>query len=122
MVWAGKDLALGQIGGSNTFRLRSSVSMVPVGSGKIILFGFFLMQSMADNGPELAAMDIAQILCSGVLLMNASSTPWYRSYHMWERGSITGNCGLAIDQMLWASKFPNILPRMATAYCSDVSS
>jgi hypothetical protein len=96
MVWAGNGLVLGKIGGSNTFRLRSSVSMVPVGLGKIILFGFFLMQGMADNGPELAARDIAQILCSGVLLMNVSSIPWYQSYHLSERGSITGNCSLAI--------------------------
>jgi hypothetical protein len=96
MVWAGNGLVLGKIGGPNTFRLRSSVSMIPVGSGKIILFGFFLMQSMADNGPELAARDIAQILCSGVLLMNTSSIPWYQNYHLSERGSITGNCDLAI--------------------------
>jgi hypothetical protein len=96
MVWAGNGLVLGKIGGPNTFRLRSSVSMVPVGSGKIILFGFFLMQSMADNGPELAARDIAQILCSGVLLMNTSSIPWYQSYHLQEHGSIIGNCSLAI--------------------------
>ncbi|MGD0028842.1 MAG: hypothetical protein ABSC91_07870 [Candidatus Bathyarchaeia archaeon] len=96
MVWAGNGLVLGKIGGPNTFRLRSSVSMVPVGSGKIILFGFFLMQSMADNGPELAARDIAQILCSGILLMNTSSIPWYQSYHLQEHGSIIGNCSLAI--------------------------
>jgi hypothetical protein len=96
MVLAGNGLALGKIGGPNTFRLRSSVSMIPVGSGKIIIFGFFLMQSMADNGPELAARDIAQILCSGILLMNTSSIPWYQSYHLGEHGSVTGTCSLAI--------------------------
>ena len=96
MVWDADGLALGKIGGPNTFRLRSSVSMIPVGSGKIIIFGFFLTQSMADDGPELAARDIAQILCSGVLLMNTSSIPWYQSYDLSKQGSINGNCSLPI--------------------------
>lgn len=82
MVLARNGLVLGKIGGQTPSRFRSSVSMIPVGLGKIILFGFFLMQSLASNGPEDAAWDIAQILCSGVLQMNTSSAPWYQSYHL----------------------------------------
>jgi hypothetical protein len=89
MVWARNGLVLGKIGGPTPFRLRPSVSMVPVGLGKIIFFGFFLMQSLASNGPELAAWDIAQILCSGVLQMNTSSIPWYQSYNMSAGESLT---------------------------------
>lgn len=82
MVWARNGLVLGKIGGPDPFSFRSSVSMVPIGLGKIILFGFFLMQSLTLDGPERAAWDIAQILSSGVLEMNVTLTPSYRHYHL----------------------------------------
>jgi hypothetical protein len=90
MVWERNGLVLGKIGGPTSSRFRASVSMVPIGLGEIILFGFFLMQSDASNGPEESAWDIAQILCSGVLQMNTSSTPWYQSYHLSAGESTTG--------------------------------
>jgi hypothetical protein len=82
MVWAKGGLVLGKTGGQTALSLRPSVSMIPVGLGKIIIFGFFLMQSLTLNGPELAAWDIAQILCSGIVQMNASDVPWCRNYHL----------------------------------------
>jgi len=74
-------LILGKIGGEQG-RLRSSISLIPMQKGKIIVFGFFLMNSLVLNGPELAARDIAQILCSGVLYTNQALTPEYRGYQL----------------------------------------
>jgi hypothetical protein len=82
MVEAAGGLTLGKIGGEGEFKFRSSISMVPLGNGKIIIFGFFLMPSLSWDGPQLVARDIAQILCSGVLQMNPGSLPWYRSYNL----------------------------------------
>lgn len=90
MVWAKSGLELGKVGGEISFRYRPSISMIPVGAGKIIIFGFFLMQSLALNGPEFAAWDIAQILCSGVLQMNPAwrqNYPWHQSYRL-SRGEV----------------------------------
>jgi len=74
-------LILGKFGGEWN-RLRVSISMVPIGDGRIILFGFFLKSSLTLNGPELSARDVAQILCSGVLYMSNVSTPCYQSHHL----------------------------------------
>jgi hypothetical protein len=82
MVESSGGLALGKIGGEGQFKFKSSISMVPLGNGKIIIFGFFLTPSLSWDGPQLVAWDIAQILCSGVLQMNPGSEPWYRSYSL----------------------------------------
>jgi len=74
-------LILGKFGGEWN-KLRVSISMVSMGEGRIILFGYFLTSSLTLNGPELAARDIAQILCSGVMYMSNVSAPWYQSYHL----------------------------------------
>jgi len=50
-VDAKSGLALGKTGGEPE-RLRSSISMIPVGEGEIIIFGFFLRNSLVLNGPE----------------------------------------------------------------------
>lgn len=98
MVWAKGGSVLGKIGGPTPLRLRPSVSMIPIGHGKIIIFGFFLMQSLAMDGPELAAWDIAQILCSGIVQMNSSSTSWYESYHLSAGESTIGTSNLTVGQ------------------------
>jgi hypothetical protein len=98
MVWAKGGSVLGKIGGPTPLRLRPSVSMIPIGHGKIIIFGFFLMQSLALDGPELAAWDIAQILCSGIVQMNGSSTSWYESYHLSAGESTIGTSNLTVGQ------------------------
>jgi hypothetical protein len=82
MVTSNGGLALGKIGGENLTRLRSSISMIPIGKGEIIIFGYSLMPSLALNGPESVAWDIAQIVCSGVIDMNPEDVPWYQTYHL----------------------------------------
>jgi len=82
MVWANNGSVLGKIGGENPFRFRSSISLIPSGKGRIVIFGFFLMQSLALNGPECAAWDIAQILCSGVLQMEPASIMWHQDHRL----------------------------------------
>ncbi len=81
-VWAKDGLIIGKIGGENPLRFRPSISMVPMGLGKIIFFGFFLMQSLTSNGPEVASWDVSQILCSGILQMGLSSNLWHQNYRL----------------------------------------
>jgi hypothetical protein len=85
MVWAKNGLVLGKTGGENPSGFRSSVSIIPMGVGKIVIFGFFLMESLTLNGPELAAWDLAQILCSGVLQMKSDSVQYCQSYSLTEQ-------------------------------------
>jgi hypothetical protein len=89
MVMGDGGIALGMIGGESPTEVRSSISMVPMGKGKIIIFGFFLMPGLAWNGPELVAWDMAQIICSGVLQMDPDSAPWFQSYHLSEGKTTT---------------------------------
>lgn len=79
-------LALGMIGGTPP---KSSVSIIPVGKGRIILFGFFVMESYLLNGPELSARDIAQILCSGIVNVAENALPVYRRYQIPKGRQIT---------------------------------
>ncbi len=74
-------LALGKIGGQLE-NLKSSISMIPIRMGKILIFGCFLRSGLVLNGPELSARDIAQILCSGVLESSSISNIWYRRYQL----------------------------------------
>jgi hypothetical protein len=97
MVWARNGSVFGKVGGEDPFRLRPSISMIPVGMGKILIFGSFLMQSLALNGPELAAWDLAQILCSGVLQMNPGSNQYHRSYHLAGEEAETDVCTLTVE-------------------------
>lgn len=97
MVEGAGGVVLGKIGGEDQFNLRSSISMVPVGTGKIIIFGFFLMPSLAWDGPQLVAWDVAQILCSGVLQMNPGSAPWQRSYNLAHAETKTDVSNLSAD-------------------------
>ena len=89
MVMGDGGIALGMIGGESPTEVRSSISMVPMGKGKIIIFGFFLMPGLAWNGPELVAWDMAQIIYSGVLQMDPDSAPWFQSYHLPEGKTTT---------------------------------
>ena len=79
-------LAIGMIGGNPP---RSSVSIIPIGKGKIILFGFFVLGSYMLNGPELSARDIAQIIRSGVIYSTKNSPPAYKEYHLLGGQTIT---------------------------------
>jgi hypothetical protein len=97
MVEGAGGVALGKIGGEDEFKFRSSISMVPVGRGKIIIFGFFLMPSLSWDGPQLVAWDVAQILCSGVLQMNPGSAPWQRSYNLAHAETKTDVSNLSAD-------------------------
>jgi hypothetical protein len=65
-------LVLGKIGGTP---LKCSISLVPVGMGKIVVFGFFVFGSYVLNGPEFSARDIAQLLSSGVIYTNKDLMP-----------------------------------------------
>jgi len=97
MVWADNGLVLGKIGGEEPSRFRSSISMVPRGRGRIVLFGFFLMQSLALNGPESAAWDIAQILSSGVMQMDPMSVMWHRDHRLAGGETLTGFASMTTD-------------------------
>ena len=83
---SGNGLALGMIGGNPP---RTSVSMIPIGKGKIILFGFFVLGSYMLNGPELSARDIAQIIRSGVIYSTKDSPPACKEYHLLGGRTIT---------------------------------
>ncbi len=96
MVMSRDGVALGSVGGENPLRFRSSISMIPVGRGKIMIFGFFLMPSLSWNGPQLVAWDIAQIMCSGVLQMNPDLVPWYRTYNLSEEKAMTDISNLSM--------------------------
>lgn len=85
---ATNSLVLGKIGGQPG-KLRSSISAIPIGNGKMIIFGYFLTASMVLNGPELSARDIAQILCSGILHANSISNILHRNYTLPKGGSQT---------------------------------
>jgi len=79
-------LAIGMMGGNPP---RSSVSIIPIGKGKIILFGFFVLGSYILNGPELSARDIAQIIRSGVIYSTKDSPPTCKEYHLLGGQTIT---------------------------------
>jgi hypothetical protein len=96
IVWAKNGLVLGKIGGENPLKFRSSVSMIPMGAGKFVIFGFFLMESLTLNGPELAAWDLAQILCSGVLQMSPDSAQYYQSFHLAKEETRIDNARLVL--------------------------
>lgn len=96
MVWAKDGLVLGKIGGEDPFRFRPSISVVPTGEGKIVIFGFFLMQSLASNGPEFAAWDLAQILSCGVLQMDSASAMWHQDHRLSRGETTTGLSSLTV--------------------------
>ena len=79
-------LALGMIGGSPP---RTSVSIIPIGKGKIVLFGFFVFGSYILNGPELSARDVAQIIGSGVMYSTKDPLPACKEYHLLGGQTIT---------------------------------
>lgn len=95
-VVASGGLTLGKIGGE-TGRLRSSVSVIPIGSGKIIVFGFVVRDAFAANGPTLCARDIAQILCSGVLESGSASNIRHRTYHLSQGETRIDSCAIHLD-------------------------
>jgi hypothetical protein len=97
MVWAKNGLVLGKTGGNDTSRFRSSVSMIPMGAGKIVIFGFFMMESLTLDGPELTAWDLAQILCSGVLDMKSDSVQYYQSYSLAQGETENDSARLALE-------------------------
>jgi len=70
---------LGGIGGNPS---KSSVSVVSVGMGKIVVFGFFVLGSYILNGPELSARDVAQILDSGIIYASESLAPAYKEHRL----------------------------------------
>ena len=96
-VVAAGGLILGKIGGE-TGKLRSSVSVIPIGSGRIIVFGFFPMGGHVANGPELCAQEVAQILCSGVLDSGSPSNIWHQSYHLSHSETKIDTCTIHLDK------------------------
>lgn len=88
------DLILGQTGGSPS---KSSVSVVPVGMGKIIVFGFFVLGSYILNGPELSARDVAQILDSGIIYMSKNLLPVYKEHRLLAGESVTDKIELEVN-------------------------
>jgi hypothetical protein len=89
-------LILGKIGGPSQ-KLRSSVSVIPIGAGKIIIFGYLLAGSLVLNGPEFAARDIAQILCSGILQSSSISNIQHRNYNLSYRQSVSDALRLKLE-------------------------
>ena len=106
-------LALGKIGGCPE-NPRSSISMIPIGKGKIINFGYFLTASLVLNGPELSARDIAQILCSGILQANSICNIPHRNYELPKGYSKTDAINLPLD--------PNTAGILIYGYSSQESS
>jgi hypothetical protein len=74
-----EGLVLGMIGGHP---LRSSVSVISVGKGKIVVFGFFVLSSYILNGPELSGRDVAQTLDSGIIYASKTLMPVYEEHHL----------------------------------------
>jgi hypothetical protein len=74
-----QDMVLGMIGGNPS---KSSVSVISVGTGKIIVFGFFVLDSYILNGPELSGRDVAQILDSGIIYASKSLMPVYQEHQL----------------------------------------
>lgn len=82
-----EGLVLGNIGGNPA---KTSVSVVSVGMGKIVVFGFFVLGSYILNGPELSARDIAQILDSGIIYASKSLMPVYEEHRLLAGESFNG--------------------------------
>jgi hypothetical protein len=59
-------MALGSVGG-NVTGLRSSISMIPLGEGKLVIFGFFPAGGWTLNGVGPVGVEVARILGSGIL-------------------------------------------------------
>ncbi|MEM3594858.1 MAG: hypothetical protein QXS27_09000 [Candidatus Jordarchaeaceae archaeon] len=106
-------LALGKIGGCPE-NPRSSISLIPIGKGKMIIFGYFLTASLVLNGPELSARDIAQILCSGILKANSISNILHRNYTLPKGYSKNDALNLPLD--------PNTAGLVIYGYSSQESS
>jgi len=92
-----EGLILGKIGGNPT---RTSVSVISVGMGKIVVFGFFVLGSYILNGPELSARDVAQILDSGVIYASKSLTPAYKEYRLSTGESLNDKVELEVDSSI----------------------
>jgi hypothetical protein len=88
------DLILGKTGGNPS---KSSVSVVPVGMGKIVVFGFFVLGSYILNGPELSARDIAQILDSGIIYTSENLPPVYKEHRLLAGESVTDKIELEVN-------------------------
>jgi Gpi18-like mannosyltransferase len=57
--------ALGKV--TESENARTSISYLPVGSGRLVLFGGGIGKVFTATGEDVIAHDIAQILCSGIL-------------------------------------------------------
>jgi hypothetical protein len=92
-----QDLALGMIGGNPS---KSSVSVVSVGMGKIIVFGFFVLESYVLNGPELSGRDVAQILNSGIVYASKTLMPVYEEHQLSVGESLNDRIELNTDSSI----------------------
>ncbi len=82
-VLGARGSALGKIGG-HLGTEKSSVSVVPLGEGRIVLFGFFTQDGPRWETTDWRSVvrDIAQILFSGVLEIDPDFGIEYRSYEL----------------------------------------
>jgi hypothetical protein len=87
-------LILGKTGGNPA---KSSVSVIPVGMGKMVVFGFFVLGSYVLNGPELSAMDVAQILDSGILYASKTLMPVYEEHQLSAGQSLNDRTELEVN-------------------------
>ena len=62
---------------------RTSIGLVPVGNGYLVIFGGKVTTARSEFGEDIVASDIANILLSGVAYSNGEVT-----YHMLERNSV----------------------------------
>jgi hypothetical protein len=89
-----EGMVLGKTGGNPS---KSSVSVISVGVGKVVVFGFFVLGSYVLNGPELSAGDVAQILDSGILYASKSLMPVYTEHYLLARESSSGSLELEMN-------------------------
>jgi hypothetical protein len=92
-----EGLVLGMIGGNPS---RSSVSVISVGMGKIIVFGFFVLNSYILNGPELSGRDVAQTLDSGIIYASKSLMPVYEEHRLSMGESLNDKIELDTDSSI----------------------
>jgi hypothetical protein len=103
-------LILGNIGGNPA---ESSVSVISVGMGKLVVFGFFVLGSYLLNGPELSAQDVAQILDSGILYASKSLMPTCEEHQLLAGQSLNDKIELEVN--------PNIVGVVIYVYSTITS-
>jgi hypothetical protein len=87
-------IALGKV--TESGNARASISYVPVGNGKLVLFGGGIGTAFTATGEDTIAHDIAQVLCSSVLF--SAGAPVFNLHEMGRSEVKEGSLNVAISQ------------------------